>query len=1738
MKRILITWMLALVAGSTTLWAQGMNDGHQLTSLWKQYDAAHKSDLPKKEAEILAQIKEEAAKKRLPVDFYDAATQYVQAVQRRDWKQRDALREGLEKEVKAFDEPIVTFLWMADWRSMSTDDLWRYVQEHPDGFQGCNRALHRGVDGFLNGGLKPFIRTDKEYSLWYLVGRRYGTDEKLFNALQEEVAGAYPNEGALEYYRIGRQNWPRDKRAEEKAAYQNLAEKYAGKALSVYPRSELLRIHYNQLNEAKAGAAQYKALYEEASALEKERKAYSGNEKTLVEGCLYPSGVMEDLTDKALWVNFKEGKAQVRFRNLKAATVTLREGKKTVKTWNAANPTGSFYVQDTVWLDLPVLPDGEYTLEAKNGQISDEDYYTQYTLSIATRLDSRGRCVYVTDYDTGVPLRSVTLRLRKSGKEIASSTLKLDGFTPLPKAFAKHLEGSTASWEIVAETGNRKSQGVILDRNIKYSTTYNDHLRCNIYKDRGAYNPGDTLQFKAIVYKGDPMLGLEVVKDRKVKMVLHDSEDNVLETLELTTNEWGAVSGSFAIPEGLRNGRFELEAEGLGYDWFRVDEFVLPTFDLEFDRHDQLYLAGADVPVSGRLVSYSGHNLTGARIRVRVSNYSEVIFDEDVPVEDGNRFKAVFPTRNDGYYHADVTVTEATGETHSFGTGWFIGEYLQVRASVQGTADTDLVVNDPQEGDDSYYWRRSRPRYVIESPALKVTLQALDAGSNPVPLPVQYELKDAAGKVVASGQKASGEVLAVQLPSDGAYWLKATVETLNPQGKTVKESETFRIFCLQPGSRKLCPEVKRVFITGPKSVAPKGAVTARLGSTEGDAWAVATLYGEKREVLVHQTVHVINGTLENLSFDYKDSYPDAVRLQVFYFIHGQAVQYNREYRRAKDKYSLPLEFTRFQDQAYPGTEYSFTVKTAPGTEVLVAAWDKSMDALEENDWPLVNTRDFSVEGVNVSYANGRVGGYDDRVYFDGGPRLQSRAMAKSAGAVNMMVMDDAVAMAPVMEAEEEVSFASIEEKPAFGGAPDQVNIREKFESALTFQPHLKPAADGTLHFKFRTSDKLSTYYVRVYAHDQKMHNAILEEEMVVSLPVKVSILEPRYLYVGDIYNAAVTLSSVADEPVSGVLSLQVGDKVDTVPVEVPAGGTVTRYFPVDASTASEADAFSVAKKKADASQNASASSAGLTLTAMFKAAEFSDAVRVHVPVYAATQLLTEAHSAVLRANMSRTSLLSQLRSRFVNVPGSQATLKDISVLDMVKDAIPSHVDPKNNDVLSLSEAWYVGLMAERLSIAAGTVIAGTDRQSLLEQVLACRNADGGFAWFEGMKSSPVITAVMLERMAKLRDRGFDVPDMTASVKYLDKNQFGTEQPYWCGWISDAQYVYVRAMFSEVPFTEKAVSAAQKKRFSQFAKDVKSSLVPSKKEGRGLQGQILAKARRLLTLRNLLNREGGLALAKAWGITLGTSAKLKASIKADVASLLEYAVEHRDGGWYYPNAVMPWRGLLESEAYAHALLCDLLTDSDADVADGIRLWLMLQKETQKWDSEPEFIDAITAILDGSEAVLSTRVLALSATYEAPLEQIKASGNGFTIGRKFLREGVEIKPGDAVKVGDRITVEYSIWNAENRSFVKVVAGREASLSPVQQLSGHVGYGFIVPLRRGFVWSFTPQGYRNVKAAATEYFFDSYPEEKTTLREEFYVERAGVFVAPVVTIESLYAPHYRANSAYRPPLRSEVK
>ena len=1751
----------ALAAVAFLLTAPMMNahpapdqDGHVLTALWKQYEEASKADRPQKEAEILSKIKTEAQKQHLAADFYDAAVKYVESVQRRDWKKRDALRSDLQKEVETFADPMVTYLWMGDFGNASSDERWAFVKDRADAFRaGHNPSLYRGIGGMMGGALKDFVASDYEYVLWHLLGaRRYEDPEKdeIYRTLKDEVAGKYPGEGYLAYYLAARTS---DKDA-RKAALEAVASKYAGKAVALWPRQDLLRMEFDALNEAKAGQAAYQALYRKCLDYEKERTALKGDEAKIAKGCEAVKNLTKTLTSQAVQVQVVDKEAVVTFRNLDKATLTLRQDKKSLRTWNLTNPARSFYVMDTVKVALPELGDGSYSLEAVNGKLSGIGFYNQHTLSLAVRRESEGYTAYVADHVSGKPLDKVKLILWKGDTEVASETVRFDGFTLLPKKFQQTVGNSrNVYYTLTAETGSGKDLRASRKLGIRDYGYYpdsddrSDDIFCNIYKDRGAYNPGDVLQFKAVVYQGNLVDKVSVVPDKEVQVSLFNIEGKAIERLKLKTNSFGSVSGSFTLPVGERNGYFNIQITSgkkhLATDDFRVDEFVLPTFTLSFDSNDKLYLRGDEVVVSGKVKSYSGHSLTGADLSVKVERWGTVVLEQHVtPASDGT-FSFAFKAEETGWYSIGVTATDATGEMQEFGAGVYVSEHITVSLSMENAAEGEFVTMEDKDVDGPvrYIGRRWRPspaKYITTEKVARVKMQVDNSDGNRIDVPLSYKLSAENGTVVREGKAASGEVVSLDLAGlpDGLYTLQATASERGAED----EVKCF-ILKMSPDGKVLDAPVRRVFLTGPSDVPMGEKIHLTMGTADGAEYAIVTLFGKSRQVLETRKVVLKGergkeGSLTSVDLDYKAEYPDAVRLQVFYFKRGEAITFDKEYSRTRTRLALPLKLDRFVDKAFPGTSYTFTLKTDPGVEAMAAVYDKSIDAISGNYWPVVTLREFSVAYVSINAVCGRVQGddpYDDDlvlaeeavVAYGAAPMMK----ATRSASVNMATMDMAVQ-------DEAIPFQAVEEKAAFDAGAD-VAIRSKFENALTFQPHLVSDAAGNLSFTFKTSDKLSTYYVALYAHDKGMRNAYLREEMVVSIPVKVAVVEPQFLYAGDTYEVAATVSSNADKPVEGWLYLYTypsaeyegvePTSVQRVAVTVPVGGVESHRFPVRVPAVET-----------------------LGIKAVFVASDFSDAVFLPITVKEPVQTLTEAHSAVLRAGMSRETLLAELRNRFVNVPASEAALTETTLLDLVRAAIPAKADPEGNDVLSLSEAYYVRLITAIIPGSTKTLPEGTT--ALLEKVLACRNADGGFGWFEGMTSSSVITAVLLSRFAKLRDRGFEVPDLTSSVKFLDDSHFATELPYWRGYLTDAQYMHGRSLSASVPFEVKPVTKEGKKRFADFQKGAKTYLVPSAKDGRGLQGAIMAKARRVQTLLNLSSTSDGISLAKAWGVKLAAKSRMEASLKADIASLKEYAVEHRDGGWYYPNAVMPWRGLLETEADAHALLCGLMNPYAPEISDGIRLWLMLQKETQKWDESPAFVDAITAILDGSDDILSTSILSYSATYAKPFADIKAAGNGFTIERKFFREKTvekvyddrtsdkndqvtereEIKPGTPVAVGDKIIAEYRIWNAENRSFVKVNAFREAALRPVQQLSGHTPWGW---------WSwrrltFTPQGYRNVKADRTEYYFDSFPEENTTLTEEFFVTQAGTFTAPVLTVESLYAPHYRANDAFHGVLSVE--
>lgn len=1738
------------------------SEGHVLSSLWKDYNDAVAADRPQKVASILEEIKSQARAKRLHWDFYDAASRKVDAEASRNWKLRASLQDSLAREVAEYDEPIVTYA-LGTRRYVSQVD---FVQKNKSRLQaGRNAAFHSvlSLDDGMTDIIRNSIRDDYEFALWNEFAMFRGRDDgKAADLLAECLGSSYPGADYLEFCRmLGKASY-RDR----ESVCRSFASSHEGRAIRLLALGRLVGHVKDSLDSHHGTSEDYSALLADCRAYEKERKSFrSGVDHEIASVIDDFSSLAAALQEKEMTVGFSIDTVVVLLRNVDQFELTVTPEVKDAKPIfrkTVNNPSRRFYAADTVKVPLPGINDGNYLVTARSGKLTTTSQYERHSISLAIRWQAGNVCAfYAADCGTGKPVEKVDLRLIRSESTVARTEgIPVDGFTVIPETITKAVK-KDAYHQLVASYVD--ADGVFhesrpcyfgLDAHYTESGERKDSY-CIVFSDKGAYNPGETARFKAVFYQGNAD-GMEVFPAGKnAKASLWNSEDKKVAELDLRTNEFGAVAGEFEIPVGQRNGHFGIEVECDGAVRRRVvvvDEFVLPSYDLEFEEDSSVNFPGDTVEVRGKVSSYSGHPLSSASVSYVVKCRTGLLKEGSLTLSDDGSFSLDFPAGDSYDSHVvTVKVTDATGETQEFSHGVFIS----------GSFDLGIEVVNHAEGRCAMKHQGWRNRYeIISGDEAEVRFTCRSNSGKEIASEVSYELKDLSGNVVESSKAPSNTLKKLRLPAPGSYSLTVKASLSGQSGKEVTAAYAVDILRLDDSATVLDAPYENVFkLVGPCAdghLKTGEDIILQAGAGSGQVWMVVELFGDRQQLLEKRLVHLDGragekGSLEEIHFNYSESHPDGLLLSVFYFRNGMDYRYTKTFLREKPQTPMKLSFNRLSEKALPGSRFEVSLESEAGCELVAAVFDKSSERISSNAWArAVNlersvafTSIFSVCGGTTDYVGFL--GMKNVVVGSGAPSRKYKAATRANLSLEVM---DQMAEAPMAAPAEEDRF-SIDSEESADAVPDAA-VRSDFSTSLAFEPFLHPDKDGKASFAFDVADKLTTFAVQVYAHDKTMRDALIRDEFVVTIPVKVTVSEPKYIHSGDRLVLHATVSNTSDIPVSGTVALRAypsaeheGAKPYATPstkVTVPANGSVPVSFEVDPKNHEEI---------------------GLMVSFSDKAKTFSDAMFVTVPVLPAEQTLTEAHSAVLLSGMDRTALLRRIQSEFTGTTHSGAEYSERDIRRMVIDALPSKVEPSGRDVLSLSEALYVRKVAA--SLGADFEKKTSDRE-LFSRIMACRCADGGFGWFEGMSPSASITAVILERFSRLDRLGLGIEefDPAPSVTYLDKVHFlHSGSPAWCGWLSDAQYMHVRSLYPEVAFDVTRETAGEKagyrKEFKEFREFAGDYLVPSKKDGRGLNGRILEKARRIRTLINLVSSEDGIRLASAWGVKLNASSRMRSSIGADALSLIEYSVEHVDGGWYYPNAVMPWRGLLESELYAHSLLCDLLCDeyvveaaasdpsvpSPAKIADGIRIWLMLQKETQKWGDDPAFVDAIGAVLAGPESVLDTRVVTLTKTYRKPVAKIAAAGNGFTVERRFFRETAvdgkvsseEIKPGALLHVGDKVVAEYRIWNQENRSFVKLVAPREAAFRPVEQLSGCYGW-WLSPLRVSGVWALTPQGYRNVKASATEYYFDVYPEENTTVSEAFYVTQEGVFTAPVVTVESLYAPHYRANDGFRGPVKTD--
>lgn len=210
-------------------------------------------------------------------------------------------------------------------------------------------------------------------------------------------------------------------------------------------------------------------------------------------------------------------------------------------------------------------------------------------------------------------------------------------------------------------------------------------LSARILTDLAIYKPGDEARFVGVVWeKRDNSLKEKAAE--KIRVTLIDANYNAVDTLQVLTDRYGRVSGSFTIPKSGLLGTYQIRAEKderiLNSSMITVAEYKSPTFVVTTGDVSGEYIPGDTLRIKGTARTYSGMPVAGAKVdytvrytpwRTWFGAYQGTAECGGATTTDGDgNFIIELPTSTvkdtpyeKGLFSLNVSATDAAGETQT-----------------------------------------------------------------------------------------------------------------------------------------------------------------------------------------------------------------------------------------------------------------------------------------------------------------------------------------------------------------------------------------------------------------------------------------------------------------------------------------------------------------------------------------------------------------------------------------------------------------------------------------------------------------------------------------------------------------------------------------------------------------------------------------------------------------------------------------------------------------------------------------------------------------------------------------------------------------------------------------------------------------------------------------------------------------------------------------------------------------
>jgi TonB-dependent SusC/RagA subfamily outer membrane receptor len=314
-----------------------------------------------------------------------------------------------------------------------------------------------------------------------------------------------------------------------------------------------------------------------------------------------------------------------------------------LRSWQQTLPATNDYQQHSVELKVDALPSGEYILLAASDDFS-KDAVIGARLFYVSNISfiNQGKDYFILNRETGKPLASASVQIweqmydyknykytTEKGSQYKSDS---NGFFTIAEKEKKDNHRRRENYRLEI---NWNSERLFMDEwmydnyysNINEPDDEDENIRIFYFTDRSIYRPGQTVFFKGIVIKSNKEKKNIIAAGFKTKIFLENANSEDIDSINITTNEYGSFSGKFQLPTGVLNGAFSIyDEEDFGKAEFSVEEYKRPKFYVEYEKLKASYKVNDTIKVTGLAKAYAGNNIDGASVKYRVVREPRFIY--------------------------------------------------------------------------------------------------------------------------------------------------------------------------------------------------------------------------------------------------------------------------------------------------------------------------------------------------------------------------------------------------------------------------------------------------------------------------------------------------------------------------------------------------------------------------------------------------------------------------------------------------------------------------------------------------------------------------------------------------------------------------------------------------------------------------------------------------------------------------------------------------------------------------------------------------------------------------------------------------------------------------------------------------------------------------------------------------------------------------------------------------------